>query len=249
MSKFQFPESRDQLIIMAKVAEQCERFDEMLVCMKRVVKIDANLSNEERNLLSVAYKNVIGSRRACWRAVSSLELKQGNEGQAKLIRAYKKQIEAEIADICESLVGLLESYLIPASPTDEARVYFLKLKGDYHRYHAEADNEDQKEKALEAYSKATEYASSLKATNPIRLGLALNFSVFYFEILKMLDKGCQMARSAFEDALNDPTSVDEDQHKEAALIMQLLRDNLSLWTEGPDGATENDGTKCEELDA
>lgn len=249
MSKFQFPESRDQLIIMAKVAEQCERFEEMLVCMKRVVKINADLNNEERNLLSVAYKNVIGSRRACWRAVSSLELKQTNDSQPKLIRAYKKQIEAEIADICESLVSLLANYLIPAAPTDEARVYFLKLKGDYHRYHAEADNEEEKEKALEAYLKATEYAASLKATNPIRLGLALNFSVFYFEILKHLDKGCQMARNAFEDALNDPTSVDEEQHKEAALIMQLLRDNLSLWTEGPDGAAENDGTKCEELDA
>ena len=100
MSTFKLPESREDLILMATLAEQCERFDEMLVCMKRVVKLSPDLSTEERNLLSVAYKNVIGSRRACWRAVSALEMKddenRASGPHAHLITNYKKQIEAEL---------------------------------------------------------------------------------------------------------------------------------------------------------
>lgn len=253
MSTFKLPEKREQLIITAKLAEQCERYDEMLVCMKRVVKTTPDLGNEERNLLSVAYKNVIGSRRACWRAISSLEqkedVKRGASQQLPLIRAYKKQIEAELGDICHDILELLDKYLIPAAPTDDSKVYFYKMKGDYHRYYAEIDNgEDQRDKALEAYSRATEFAVSLKATSPIRLGLALNFSVFYYEILKSPDKGCQLARQAFDEALNDPEVLDEEQHKEAALIMQLLRDNLALWTEDTHPENADDGMKMEELE-
>ena len=251
---FKLPDNRDQLIVMAKLAEQCERYDEMLVSMKRVVKSSADLSGEERNLLSVAYKNVIGSRRACWRAISSLEqkedVKRSSGPHAPLIRGYKKQIEAELGEICVDILDLLDKYLIPASATEEAKVFYYKMKGDYHRYYAEVDNGDeQRERAHDAYSKATEFAGALKATSPIRLGLALNFSVFYYEILKSPDKGCQLARTAFEEALNDPEILDEEQHKESSLIMQLLRDNLALWTEDSDPAQADDGTKCEELDA
>ena len=253
MSTFKLPEARDQLIVMAKLAEQCERYDEMVVCMKRVVKASADLSSEERNLLSVAYKNIIAARRSCWRAVSSLEQREDVKRQivppTSLILSYKKQIEAELAEICTDLVNLLEKHLIPAAPTEEAKVFYYKMKGDYHRYHAEVDaGDDQRERAHDAYAKATEYAVALKPTSPIRLGLALNFSVFYYEILRAPDKGCQLAREAFEKAINEPDILDEDQHKEASLIMQLLRDNLALWTEDSDAAAPEDGTKCEDLE-
>eukprot|EP00758_Cryptobia_borreli_P017277 Tbor_TRINITY_DN6175_c1_g2::TRINITY_DN6175_c1_g2_i7::g.21667::m.21667/K06630/YWHAE; 14-3-3 protein epsilon len=127
MSSFKLPLSRDQLIVTAKLAEQCERFDEMLVSMKRVVKLSPELNNEERNLLSVAYKNVIGSRRACWRAVSALEqkddVKRASGPHAHLIRTYKKQIEAELGEICVDILNLLDKYLIPAATTDDAKVF------------------------------------------------------------------------------------------------------------------------------
>jgi hypothetical protein len=70
-SKFDDLSDRAQLVFMAKLAEQAERFEEMVEYMRRVANLgDGNsaeeLSVEERNLLSVAYKNVIGSRRASW---------------------------------------------------------------------------------------------------------------------------------------------------------------------------------------
>ena len=67
---------RDELIYMSKISEQTERFEDMLDYMKQVVKQNADLSIEERNLLSVAYKNSVGSRRTAWRALSSIEQKE-----------------------------------------------------------------------------------------------------------------------------------------------------------------------------
>ena len=249
---FKFPEHRDQLIVMAKLAEQSERFEEMLVCMKRVVKASADLSAEERNLLSVAYKNVIGSRRSSWRTLSSMDQKEATQRTTSigpLIKQYKAQVEAELGEICEDILNLLEKFLIPSAQTEEAKVFYYKMKGDYHRYYAEVDSTGaQRDAAHDSYAKATEFAVALPAASPVRLGLALNFSVFYYEILKTPAKGCELARQAFEDAVSDQTMIDEDQHKESTLIMQLLRDNLALWTEDMDVAMANDdGTKVEEF--
>lgn len=120
----------------------------------------------------------------------------------------------------------------------------MKMKGDYHRYYAEIDsNEDQKMAARDAYKNAYE-GVDLPATHPIRLGLALNYSVFYYEILKAPEKGCSLAKQAFDDAVTELDSLDEESYKESTLIMQLLRDNLTLWTE--DLQNDNDGTKLEE---
>lgn len=72
--------------------------------------------------------------------------------------------------------------------------------------------------------------SELPPTHPIRLGLALNFSVFYFEILNAPDRACQLAKSAFDDAIAELDSLSEESYRDSTLIMQLLRDNLTLWT-------------------
>ena len=77
----------------------------------------------------------------------------------------------------------------------------------------------------------------LTSTHPIRLGLALNFSVFYYEIKQNATKACKMARDAFDEAIAELDNVDDDFYKDATLIMQLLRDNLTLWTE--EGEADN----------
>jgi 14-3-3 protein epsilon len=252
-STMKVPDSHDERIFMAKLAEQAERYDEMAACMKKVVTdMTTELSVEERNLLSVAYKNVIGSRRASWRIISSIEQKEeskGNEAHVKQIQEYRKQVEKELEAICEEIIGLLEKFLIPNAKTGESTVFFYKMKGDYHRYHAEITNaESQKKDALSSYEKAQAAAEeNLPPTHPIRLGLALNCSVFYYEILKNAEKGCHLAKQAFDDAVTELDSLDEDSYKESTLIMQLLRDNLTLWTEDIQEKGEGDDTKVEEM--
>lgn len=108
-------------------------------------------------------------------------------------------------------------------------------KGDYHRYLAEfASGNDRKEAAensLVAYKGASDIAmTELPPTHPIRLGLALNFSVFYYEILSSPERACRLAKAAFDDAIAELDTLSEESYKDSTLIMQLLRDNLTLWT-------------------
>merc|ERR1712199_63279 len=109
------------------------------------------------------------------------------------------------------------------------------MKADYYRYIAEFTDGDKKATAANnatlAYEEAQKVAEKdLAVTHPIRLGLALNFSVFQYEVLNEPDEACKMAREAFEQAIAELDNVAEDSYKDSTLIMQLLRDNLTLWT-------------------
>ncbi|KAL3943416.1 MAG: hypothetical protein SGBAC_002498 [Bacillariaceae sp.] len=236
---------RDSLVYKAKLAEQAERFDEMVLQMKEVAKQPTELSVEERNLLSVAYKNVIGARRASWRVVTSIE--QKGSDKIEIIKDYKQKIETELVDICNDILGVIEESLIPNSTAEEAKVFYYKMKGDYHRYLSEFQVGDVRKEsagaALDSYQAASGIASSdLPPTHPIRLGLALNFSVFHYEILNSPDQACQIAKQAFDDAIAELDTLNEESYKDSTLIMQLLRDNLTLWTSDQDA----DGADKEE---
>jgi 14-3-3 protein epsilon len=283
---------REALVYKAKLAEQAERFDEMVSDMKDVARQPQELTVEERNLLSVAYKNVIGSRRASWRVVTSIEQK-GDPDKMTIIKDYKAKIETELIEICNDILSIIGDSLIPNSTSEEAKVFYYKMKGDYHRYLSEFQvgdtRKDSAGAALDAYQAASGIASGdLPPTHPIRLGLAvsdfsevlkrllpllltrglktsspcrstgtltsctsslflflqLNFSVFYYEILNSPDKACQIAKQAFDDAIAELDTLNEESYKDSTLIMQLLRDNLTLWTsdqaEGDDAAEPAD---------
>ena len=108
------------------------------------------------------------------------------------------------------------------------------------RYIAEFAVGDKKESAtksaVDMYQKASDAANAkLPPTHPIRLGLALNFSVFYFEICEKSVQACELAKKAFDDAIAELDTLSEDSYKDATLIMQLLRDNLTLWTQDEAG--------------
>ncbi|KAH0449492.1 hypothetical protein IEQ34_020184 [Dendrobium chrysotoxum] len=232
--------SREDNVYLAKLSEQAERYEEMVEFMEKVAKtVDVEeLTVEERNLLSVAYKNVIGARRASWRIISSIEQKEesrGNEDHVALIKEYRGKIEDELSKICDGILKLLDSHLIPSATAAESKVFYLKMKGDYHRYLAEfktgAERKDAAENTLLAYKSAQDIAlSDLAPTHPIRLGLALNFSVFYYEILNSPDRACNLAKQAFDEAISELDTLGEESYKDSTLIMQLLRDNLTLWT-------------------
>jgi len=238
--------SRDKEVYFAKLAEQAERYDEMASYMESVGNHGEELSVEERNLLSVAYKNAVGSRRAAWRIITSVEQKErskGNEAQAEFAKEYCGKVEVELDDICKKILDLLDGKLIPKASTGESKVFYQKMKADYFRYIAEFTTGDKKSNASENARKAYEEAKNvaekdLALTHPIRLGLALNFSVFQYEVLNNPDEACKMARSAFEDAIAELDNVAEDSYKDSTLIMQLLRDNLTLWTSDQEGGDQ-----------
>jgi len=242
-------DNKDELVQRAKLAEQVERYDDMAQAMKKVTEIGSELSNEERNLLSVAYKNVVGARRSSWRVISSVEQKtEGVEKKQQMAREYREKIEKELRDICNDVLTLLDKFLVPKAANPESKVFYLKMKGDYYRYLAEVAIGDDRagvvDKSQQSYQEAFDIAKDkMQPTHPIRLGLALNFSVFYYEILNAPDKACQLAKQAFDDAIAELDTLNEDSYKDSTLIMQLLRDNLTLWTsdtaaEGEEGGAE-----------
>merc|ERR1719502_1194001 len=206
--------------------------------MEKVGNAGSELSVEERNLLSVAYKNAVGSRRAAWRIITSVEQKEkskGNGDNAGYAKEYCGKVEEELDKICNAILALLDDKLIPKAGNGESKVFYQKMKADYYRYIAEYKDGDAKkaaaENARQAYAAAQEVAEKdLAVTHPIRLGLALNYSVFQYEVLSSPDEACKMARTAFEDAIAELDNVAEDSYKDSTLIMQLLRDNLTLWT-------------------
>ncbi|KAL8414635.1 hypothetical protein RB594_005736 [Gaeumannomyces avenae] len=234
---------RESKTFLARLCEQAERYDEMVTYMKEVAKLGGELTVDERNLLSVAYKNVVGTRRASWRIISSIEQKEESKGSEKhvsTIREYRQKIEAELEKVCQDVLDVLDESLIPNAASGESKVFYHKMKGDYHRYLAEFASGDKRKVAAtaahEAYKSATDVAQTeLTPTHPIRLGLALNFSVFYYEILNSPDRACHLAKQAFDDAIAELDSLSEESYRDSTLIMQLLRDNLTLWTSNETG--------------
>ena len=118
----------------------------------------------------------------------------------------------------------------------ESKAFFLKMAGDYYRYVAESATGDKlnevKSGALDYYNQASEIANKeLNACNPIRLGLALNFSVFHYEVMNDHKKACQLGEVALQSALDKIDECDEDTFRDAKSIIELLKENLSLWKE------------------
>jgi 14-3-3 protein epsilon len=215
--------------------------------MKQVaIKADGPLTVEERNLLSVGYKNVVGSRRAAWRVIATVEQKESTRDDSPVkaarladIAANKAKVESELEGICGDILALLDEHLLPKAGGGENQVFLLKMKGDYLRYLAEFLQGEKRvgvaDKAHAAYQQAMQVAvADLAPTQPIRLGLALNYSVFHYEIRSSPSEACALAKQAFDEALAQIDSLSEDSYKDSTLIMQLLKDNLSLWMANPD---------------
>merc|ERR1711934_980662 len=241
---------RDAALFMAKAAEQAERYEEMVAYMKRIVDLcengnemaaseggeGGNRGVEERNLISVGYKNMMSVRRTAWRTVQQ----------------YKDTISKEVFDLITEVITNIVNVFVdgPKKAKDvEVLVFFRKMEGDYNRYGAEITSGDKREAykqaALKAYEDANNKATEdLPTTNPIRLGLALNFSVFYYEICEEREKATQLAKQAFDDAIDHLDPLSEEAYKDSTLIMQLLKDNLTLWNESDE---HSDDIEVEEV--
>jgi 14-3-3 protein epsilon len=193
------------------------------------------LETEERNLFSAAYKNLIGGRRTAYRALTAIEQKEESKStkNVQLVKDYKKKVEAEIEKICDEVVQVIDTTLLPKAAKLEGKVFYMKMKGDYYRYFAECTSGDKLKdvttKAKTAYEEANKMAEELPSTDSTKLGLALNFSVFHYEILNSPADAIKLAKTSFDSAVSQLEGLDDDQYKDSASILQLLRDNLTLW--------------------
>jgi len=154
-----------------------------------------DLTSEERNLFSVAFKNLISSKRSALRTIAAIEQNPKYSKFGERLVAYKKKIEESHYKDCEGIIEIIKSKVLAKPCQDEAKAFFLKMVADYYRYIAETAQGDKleqvKKEALKAYVDAN--AINLHACNSIKLGLALNFSVFYYEVMKDNKKAISLA--------------------------------------------------------
>merc|ERR1712045_374456 len=191
----------------------------------------------ERNLLSVAFKNLISSKRAACRTISAIEQNPKYTKFNSALLDYKTKIETQLMADCQKVIDMINNRVLNGECSDEAKAFFVKMVGDYYRYIAEnakdAKLEEVKNEALKAYEKANQI--SLPPCNPIKLGLALNFSVFHYEVMKNHSAACKLADESLQNALDKIDELEEDDFRDAKSIIELLKENLTLWKEEEEG--------------
>jgi 14-3-3 protein epsilon len=237
-------ESVEKNIFLARVAEQAERFEDMVNFLQEVlVEKGAEVSSDERNLLSVAFKNLISSKRAACRTIAAIEQNPKYAKFSDALAKYKQEIEGKLTDDCQRVVDMINDKVLSKACEGESKAFFVKMVGDYYRYIAENAKESKleevKQNALKAYNEAN--GIELPPCNPIKLGLALNFSVFHYEVMKNHKAACELADSALQSALDKIDELEEDDFRDAKSIIELLKENLTLWKEEEeDGGNEID---------
>merc|ERR1711959_265701 len=216
----------EEHIFLARVAEQAERFEDMVDQLENVLQEKgAAVSSDERNLLS--------SKRAACRTIVAIEQSPKYAKFNEALTNYKGTIETKLSEDCQRIIDMINKHVLVKSCDGEAKAFFVKMVGDYYRYMAENAKgealEGVKQKALAAYNDAN--AITLPPCNPIKLGLALNFSVFHYEAMKNHKAACELADQTLQDALDKIDELEEDDFRDAKSIIELLKENLTLWKE------------------
>jgi len=231
--------SREEYVFLAKLSEETEQYEDMVKAILPLQHLPGNWTVEERNLLSVAFKNVVGSRRSMYRILTAnLRSENGLKAHEVVVaQQFLEKICREINEICETVVELVHEHCLQCETRldDESRVFFMKMKGDYYRYQAEIAQGERMKQVIELAHQSYECAAQLaqlklRASHPIRLGLFLNYSVFCYELLQEGRRGSEMAKDAFDLSILELNDLTEEEYKDCTVIMQLLRDGLTLWT-------------------
>ena len=234
----------DDYVFLMKLFQKTERYPEMVKAINKYVEQNPVLNEEERKLLCDGYKNIISDKRNGLRLLSNLSKKEEEEGKQinhkKQINIIREKIENELLSIFEEVHSILDKYLIPNAQNTETKVLYMKIKADYYRYHCEfAENdafEEAKDNAERIYKEAYDLAlKEISIYNSVRLGLALNYSVFEYEIMDNKNDAYNIAQKAYDEVMKVVDDLEKDRTSENLLLIQLLKENLNLWNNEMEG--------------
>ena len=197
--------SREEYVFLSRLYEKAEKYQLMFKCINKFIELDPKLSKEERNIYQTSY-----------------------------IKEVKENIEKELSQILSEIQKILDKYLIPNSQDAENKVFYLKLKADFLRYKCEIsygkELDDIISQTEKIYKEANDIANKeLNINNSTRLGLALNYSVFFYEIKKMKEEAINIAKNAFDEAMKILDDLEISKAKDTLLIIQMLKENLISW--------------------
>lgn len=231
---------RKTLFALARSAEKAERYKDVCKFMTDLAsKIDNDLNPDERELLCVGYTRAIHAQRTASKALTEqiAEAVETDEeiktNYTTLLTDYKAQVDREISASCDTALELFEGKLLDRdkSTAITARIVYLKTIGDLYRYKAECNATVNGQKAAEYYKQALKLAevNHLDSTSPFLLDIVLNYSVCLKEVMGEDEQAIQLAKTAFDHAIGKLDDLDESTYKDTTLILQLIRDNHTLW--------------------
>lgn len=248
---------RAKNVYKAKVALHCELYEEMLDAVKKLGKMNIELTEGERKLLSIAFKHELYARRSSLKALWKVEKKdKGDRHKLATIKTFRTNLEQEIRSICNNIQSLVSKHLLPNAVTDESKVFCYKLQGDFYRYLAEIASGRERvgaaNKGVAAYRAARKTADTLPPAHPLRLGVALNSSVFYDDIMRSPQRSFQIAKEAFNIAIRHLNATPAEKDRQTMMAMDLLKDNVRAWAAygkpkaGPSNQQEDEDEEDEE---
>lgn len=241
--------SKEDYFFLAKIYSKCESYEEMTACIKNIIAVSPLFNTDLRNYFSLAFKNYLSEKRQRLKVISGLlkkqikNLKDSSQEDTKvsLLKELKKSLEKEIFQINLEVQGIIDEYLLPNNKKKDDVVFYNKMKADYYRYMKEMEieieiegekNENFEAKAEEYYKKAVSLASSLPPISFVRLNTILNYAIFLGESKGEKDKAIELAKNAIEEIANRKEDLENEENKESIVVLQLIQENLLLWTGG-----------------
>ena len=229
--------TREEYIYLSKLYEKAQRYEDMISSITKFIELNPKLSKEERNILSAGYKDILLDKRENWRFLNLMEKKElkKKSKQVTYIKEIKSHIEKEIKKIVEKVLNLIDNYLIKNCEDKESKVFYLRLKADHYRYLCEITIEKELENNLKQaelyYNEAYNLANKdLPLINNERIGLCLNFALFYYEIKGNKKEGYNIAKICFEETMKYFNDFEKFKAKDALILIQLLKENLIFWS-------------------
>ena len=226
----------EELSSLAQVALIAERYEDASKYIEELIKKKKeDLTKEEKNIFYKSFKYVVNSKRSAWLSVNYLEEKEKNDERMEIIKNYKNILEKDISDICKNVITLINNFLISKTVLDESKMFFLKMKGDYYRYLCEFktlnENKNYLDESEKNYKNAIELSQNISWVSGIKLGLYLNYSVFFYEVKKDAKKAIQIAKEAIKSAKKYSDKLKEEEDKDAEMSIQTLKENINYWEE------------------
>ena len=226
----------EELSALAQVAEEAERYEDASKYIEDLIKKKKeDLTKEEKNIFYNSNKYIINSKRCSLRSTHLIEEKEKKHSSQyiPIVTNFKNILESEIIDVCKNIINLINNYLLKKTITDESKIFYLKMKGDYCRYLCEIVNSNENQNYIDesekSYKEANDLAQNLPWTNSVRLGLSLNYSVFYYEIKKNVNQAIKIGKEAIKGAKKQNDKIKEDEDKDALLTLQTLKENILIW--------------------
>ena len=230
MNELEELSSLSQVALIAERFEDASNYIEDLIKKKKV-----DLTKDEKNVFYNSFKYIINSKRCAWQSANYMEEKEKIEARITMIKNYKNILENEIFDICKNVITLINNFIMNKTILDESKIFFLKMKGDYYRYLSEfkslSENKNFIEESEKNYKMAVELSQNIPWINPVKLGLYLNYSVFYFEIKKDTKKAIQITKEAIKSAKKYSDKLKEEDDKDAEMSIQKMKENIIYWEE------------------